>query len=165
MDGSEYISTTAELGVGLAGFAALFIAIRGPESSSLSQVDRLLIANLIERGLVAALMSLLPILLFGLSFPESIVWFLLSGTFAIYGIALAIRSTSNFKRNPNRLISAPWFYTLALMGMAMVVLQLMHAFGLGIHQSVWWYLVAVTWLLFTAGYWFFFVLLRWIHAD
>ena len=44
-------------------------------------------------------------------------------------------------------------------------IQVMHAFGLGIRQNAWWYIVAVTWLLATAGYRFFFALRKWIQAD
>ena len=165
MDGSEYMYTTAELGVGLAGFAALIIAIRGREGSSLSQIDRLLIASLIERSLVAAFLSLLPILLLGLKMSQSAVWFLASGTLAVYGISLVVRTVSNIRRSPSVLVSAPMYYTLIMIGLIVIVTQLMNAFALGIQQSAWWYLLGVTWLLVTAGYRFFFVLHRWIRSD
>ncbi len=49
MEGSEYICTAAEVGVALAGFAALVVAIRHREASSLSDIDKLVIASLVER--------------------------------------------------------------------------------------------------------------------
>ena len=55
--------TMAEIGVALAGFAAIVIALRQKEGASLTDGDRKVVASLIERGLVAAMLSFLPILL------------------------------------------------------------------------------------------------------
>ncbi len=54
LEGSEYMYTTAEIGVALAGFAALVISFRQRQDSSLTDADRLVVASLVERGLMAA---------------------------------------------------------------------------------------------------------------
>ena len=43
-------------------------------------------------------------------------------------------------------------------------IQIAHAFGFYLEQSVWWYLLALTWLLTSAGYVFFFVVRGWVRA-
>ena len=82
--------TTAEIGVALAGFAALVISFRQRQDSSLSNSDRLVVASLVERGLMAAFLSFLPILLFGLGLSERLIWFFSSGTFVAYSVSVMI---------------------------------------------------------------------------
>ena len=156
--------TTAEIGVALAGFAALVISFRQRQDFSLSDADRVVVASLVERGLMAAFLSFLPILLFGLALSERLVWFFSSGTFVAYGVSIMIRSARSRKIS-RRLASNPVFYILFAVGILMVALQICHALGLGLQQSAWWYLVAVTWLLVSAGYRFFFVLQGWVRST
>jgi hypothetical protein len=75
MEGSEYLLTSAEIGVALAGFAALVIVVRQRAADQFSSSDRMLVASLIERGLMAALFSFLPLLLLGLGLAAGVVWF------------------------------------------------------------------------------------------
>jgi hypothetical protein len=164
LEGSEYMYTTAEIGVALAGFAALVISFRQRQDSSLSDADRLVVASLVERGLMAAFFSFLPILLFGLGLSERLIWFFSSGTFVAYGVSIMIR-TARSRKISGGLASNPAFYILFAIGVLMVALQICHAFALGLRQSPWWYLVAVTWLLVSAGYRFFFVLRGWVRAT
>ncbi len=166
MEGSDYMYAMAEAGVTLAGFAAIVIALRQKEDSSLSDGDRKVVASLIERGLAVAMLSFMPILLTGLGLSNRTVWFFSSGIFALYGASLAIRTSQNrrFVTRAAKFVSDPMFYTLMLLGILMIALQVMHAFGLGLQQNAWWYLVGITWLLFTAGYHFFFALRAWIRA-
>jgi hypothetical protein len=164
MEGSEYMYTAAEIGVALAGFAALVISFRQRQDLSLSESDRLVVASLVERGLMAAFFSFLPILLFGLGLSERLIWFFSSGIFVAYGVSIMIRSARSHKISRAR-ASNPAFYFLYAVGVLMVALQICHASALGLRQSVWWYLVAVTWLLVSAGYRFFFVLRGWVRAT
>ena len=165
MEGSEYMYTAAEVGVALAGFAALVIAIRQTAGSPLSDADRAMVASLVERGLVAAFLSFLPILLFGLGLSERLVWFLSSGAFVAYGVPVVIRSFRSRKLVlSSQLVTGLGFYVLVGVGALVVALQLCHALGLGLRQNSWWYLVAVTWLLASAGYRFVFVLRGWVRA-
>ena len=163
MEGAEYMYTTSEIGVALAGFAALVIAFRQRQDSALSDSDRRVVASLVERGLMAAFFSFLPILLFGLGLSERLIWFFSSGTFVAYGVSIIIRSMRSRKISRG-LASNPVFYILFAIGVLMVALQVCHALGLGLNQSAWWYLVAVTWLLVSAGYRFFFVLHGWVRS-
>jgi hypothetical protein len=156
--------TTAEVGVALAGFAALVISFRQREGSPLTDLDRLVTANLVERGLMAALFSFLPILLFGLELSPRIVWFVSSGAFAVYGVSAVTRSLRS-RRLSGGLVAPIGFYTLIGVALLIVALQVCHALELGLRQSAWWYLVALTWLLVSAGYRFFFILRQWVRTT
>jgi hypothetical protein len=166
VEGSDYLYACVEAGVALSGFSALIIALRRREPLQFSAYDRQLVANLVERGLMAAFFSLLPILLFGLGFSERLVWLFSSGAFVAYGISIAIRSWRS--RLPDQadsqLVSGALFYPLMAVGLALIAVQALHAVGLGLQQSVWWHLLAVTWLLTSAGYLFVFVLRAWVRA-
>jgi hypothetical protein len=156
--------TSAEIGVALAGFAALVILFRQRQDSLLSNTDRLVVASLVERGLMAAFFSFLPILLFGLGLAERIMWFISSGAFVAYGVSIMIRSI-RARKISGPVAPNPAFYILFAIGALIVALQICHALGIGIKQSVWWYLVALTWLLVSAGYRFYFVLRGWVRAT
>ncbi len=165
MNGSEYMYTVAEVGVGLSGFAAIVMVMRRREGSSLSSLDRLMVATLIERGLMAAFLSLLPVLLFGLGLSEPLLWAVSSGTFVIYGIWIEYRAIRNRRYIIDKMMSMSLYLGLIGIGVAVIIVQLMHALGVGMQQSAWWYMIGVTWLLVTAGYRFFFILREWIHGQ
>ena len=125
----------------------------------------LMVATLIERGLMAAFLSLLPVLLFGLGLLEPLLWAVSSGTFVIYGIWMVYRAIRNRKYIINTIMSMSLYFGLIGVGIAVIIVQLMHALGVGMQQSAWWYMIGVTWLLVTAGYRFFFILREWIHGQ
>jgi hypothetical protein len=166
VEGSDYLLTCAEIGVALAGFSALVVAVHQRGTEPLSAMDRRLVALLIERGLMATFFSLLPVLLAGLNVPEKALWFSSSLLVAAYGLSMGWRSAAsrwNDREAPDIVAPLP-FYALLVVGLSVVFLQIIHALGFGIEQSVWWYLVAVTWLLTSAGYLFFFVIRGWMRS-
>jgi len=166
MEGSEYMYAAAEAGVALAGFAALVVVLRQASDSPLLESDRYIAYSLVERGLIAAFLSFLPILLFGLNLPARLVWLFSSGSFVAYGVSLAVRAIKTQRDGrflASELISEVAFRILLLIGLLVVLLQLVHAVGIGLQQSVWWYLISVTWLLTSAGYLFFFVIRSWVR--
>jgi hypothetical protein len=165
MEGSDYLLTCAEVGVALAGFSALVVAIRQRGSDPISAVNRRFVSVLIERGLMATFLSLLPILLWGLGASPSVLWLCSSMALAVYVASMAWRSAAlRSDREAARLVPEPAFYGLMFAGLLLMVLQVAHAFGLGLAQSVWWYSVGITWLLASAGYLFFFVVRDWTRA-
>ena len=167
MEGSEYMYAAVEAGVALAGFAALVVVLRQASDSPLLESDRFIVYSLVERGLVAAFLSFLPILLFGLNLPARLVWLSSSGAFFAYGASLAVRALKLARDERavyRNLLSEGAFRILLSVGLLVSVLQLVHAVGIGLQQSVWWYLIGVTWLLTSAGYLFFFVLRSWVRA-
>lgn len=167
MEGSEYLSTCAEVAVALAGFSALIVALTNRADSGVDPISRGLVSTLIERSLVAVFFSLLPILLSGLGVTSGNIWFSCSMLLAVYILSLAWRSGTQRRREPEikDYLNLPAFILLMSVGLLVIFLQLFHAFGLGIRQSVWWYLVGLTWLLMSASYMFYIGVRRWLYAS
>ena len=94
------------------------------------------------------------------------VWSLMSGTLGIYIISLAWRSAVARKRNPlvREFISGSMFSVIYVFGVLVLMLQIAHALDIGVQQSVWWYLVGLTWLLMSVGYLFYFAIRGWVRA-
>jgi hypothetical protein len=166
MEGSEYLLTCAEVAVALAGFSALVVAIGGRGESSIESVSRGLVGTLIERSLLAVFFSLVPVLLFGLDVAPAPTWFICSGGLAAYIGSLAWRSAANRREMPglSEYLTGPVFAILMVLGLLVLLLQVAHAFGLGLRQNVWWYLVGLTWLLLSAAYMFYMAIRRWARA-
>ena len=167
MEGSEYLFTCAEVAVALAGFSALIIALTNRSDSGVDPISRGMVSTLIERSLVTVFLALLPILLSGLGVTPSIIWLSCSMLLAVYACSLAWRSSIQRRSEPETedYLNLPAFLLLMSVGLLVILLQLIHAFELGIRQSVWWYLVGLTWLLISASYMFYIAVRRWLHAS
>jgi hypothetical protein len=163
MEGADYLLTCAEVAVALEGFSALVVALGGRPDSGVDPLSRGLVGTLIERSLIAMFFSLAPVLLSGLGLAPARIWLACSGILAAYILSLAWRSATLRRRDATfaDLLEGPLFATLMALGVVVLLLQIAHAFALGIEQSVWWYLVGVTWLLLAASYLFYFAIRRW----
>ena len=160
MEASDYLLTCAEIAAALAGFAALIVALGDRARDSLLPG---FVSTLIERSLVAILLSLLPALLTGLNVGPRMLWGLSSSVLAAYILSVAIRSATLRRRDPAFavLISGPVFFSLLAFGLGVLVLQVLNASGLLVSQGVWWYLVGLTWLLASICYLFFIFVRSW----
>jgi hypothetical protein len=167
VEGSEYLLTCAEVAVALAGFSALIIALTNRGDSSIDPVSRAVVSTLVERSLVAVFLSLFPILLSGLSIAPAHLWSICSAVLAMYIASLAWRAGAQRRKSPEtrEYLPAPAFSALMIVGLFVLFLQILHALGLGIPQSVWWYLVGLTWILMSASYMFYIAVRRWAHAS
>ena len=163
MDGSDYLLTTAELAVALAGFSALIVVLRQNDSRG---IPAGLVSTLIERSLVATLLSLLPLLLSGLGVPAPQLWFVASGLLGTFIVSIAWRGATLRSRVPEAAeqISGPAFALMYVLGLVVMVLQFANALGVGVQQSVWWYLVGLTWLLASVCVLFFLSVRGWARA-
>ena len=165
MEATDYLLTCAEIAAALAGFAALIVALGD------RQRDRTLpslVATLIERSLVALLLSLLPALLIGLDTGPRPLWAVCSGLLAAYVLSLAVRSAALRRAEPDlwaALLSGPVFVTLYACGIGVLVLQVFNATGLFVTPDVWWYLVGLSWLLASVCYYFFFFVRSWSRSG
>jgi hypothetical protein len=161
MEATDYLLTCAEIAAALAGFAALIVAL------SDRQRDRLLpslVATLIERSLVALMLSLLPALLLGLGVGSRLLWAVCSGLLAAYVLSLAIRSAALRRAEPDlwaSMLAGPVFVALYACGIGVLALQAFNATGLFVTPDVWWYLVGLSWLLASVCYHFFIFVRSW----
>jgi len=166
VEGSDYLLTCAEVGVALAGFSALIVAVRQRGSEPLSVADRHSVTLLIERGLASTFLELLPIVLLGLEVSENTLWAASSATFVAYALSIVLRSLASRRDDPGtfpELVGGPGGFALLASGLAVIALQVLHALGIGVRQGPWWYAVGVTWLLASAAYLFYFVVRAWMN--
>jgi len=163
MEGSDYLFTSAEIAAALAGFAALIVALGDARQQDLL---RGVVPSLIERSLVAILLSLFPALLEGLGAAPRVLWGVCSGTLALYVVSLAGRSLRLRRHEPHfrEFLTGPVFYTLYVIGLLVLLLQIAHAADLLASQNVWWYVVGLTWLLASICYLFFSFIRAWARS-
>lgn len=162
----DYLYACVEAGVGLSGFAALALAVRSRATQDYTSHERILIANLVERGLVSAALALMPLLLQSFHVGERAVWSLCSGLFFVYGVSIVVlgiraRRSAGFRELA---IGPRLFVPIFSIGVVVWLTQLVNVLPVGIERGPQWYLLAITWLLLSAGYVFWFILRAWIRS-
>ena len=149
----------------ISGFAALALAIRSRTTAEYTAFERNLVASLVERGLAVAFLALLPLLLHSFGLADGAIWAGSSGTFLAYGVWTLARGIRARRTGVNQdLASRRVLNALLAAGVVVLLLQLANALNVGVDQGVSWYLLAVTWLLFSAAYRFWFFLAAWVRA-
>ena len=81
MDTTDYLYTCAEIGVALAGFSALVVALSQRAGAASSDTHYWYMSVIIERGLMASFLAMLPSLLEGLGVATRGIWLISSGLF------------------------------------------------------------------------------------
>ena len=165
MNAEDYLYACVEAGIALSGFAALALAIRSRTGANYTPYERGLVASLVERGLVAALLGLTPLLLQSFQLAEQAVWGASSGLFLLYGASIVARSVAA-RRQPDSesFVGRRVFIPIFAVGIVVMSTQLFNILPLGIEQGAHWFLLANTWLLLSAGYLFWFFLRAWVRA-
>ena len=166
MDGESYLYSLVEAGVALAGFSAIALALGSRRTHQGEVHQKVIVARLVERSLMSSLFALLPTLLSGLDLSERIVWLIASGSLAAYG-ALRLIQTLRTRRDTiaHLGIRQTSIFFLGLIAVAVIIVQILNAFGVVLSQGLWWYAFGVTWLLVSAGYTFVVYLRAWIRAS
>jgi hypothetical protein len=168
MEAVDYFYTCAEIGIALAGFAALVVALGRQVYDEQSPFIQWYVGVLVERGIAAAIFALLPILLLGLGLSDRMTWLLCSGSFAAYVFSMAWRSIRVRRSVPAEVaesLSSGGFAFLLAVGLGVAVLQVFHASGFFFEQSPWWFALAITWLLISLGYMFLIFLRSTLRAS
>lgn len=89
MDLPDSFQTVAEIGIGLAGFSGLIIALR-KRSGPLSNVQKYRLRILMALSFGAMFLALMPGALLNLGVPEKQMWFYCCLTMAIYSIGFLL---------------------------------------------------------------------------
>lgn len=165
MNTEDYLYACVEAGVALSGFAALALAIRSRREAEYAATERLIIATLVERGLAGALFALAPLLLESFEVAERAVWSVCSGAFFVYGISISLRTTRLRRTYTGpELLEARIYHSLGVLAVLVFLAQLLNVLPMGVPQGAHWYLLAVTWLISTAGLYFWVILRSWVRA-
>lgn len=166
MDGGSYLYALVEAGVALAGFSAIALALESRGAQQGEARQKAVVARLVERSLMASLFALLPTLMSGLGLSERILWLIASGSLAGYGAFRLVHTMRNHKETMMQMEVRPATrLVLALIAVAVIIIQVLNAIGFVLSQGQWWYALGVTWLMVTAGYTFVIYLRAWIRAS
>jgi len=161
----DYLYACVEAGVALSGFAALAIALRSRGEREYTAYERKLVASLIERGLLAALFALAPMLVGSFTSTERAAWSVCSAALFIYAVSVVVRSALIQKETEaQRMVGRRTFLALFVLGTPATFAPILNVLPLGTSQGPHWYLLAVTWLLASAGYIFWFLVRAWVRA-
>jgi hypothetical protein len=153
VQGGEALSTIAQVGLGLAGFTGILVAL-GRTQTAFSRPEVLRLLLLLVSSFGAVFLALLPFALHESGVGDVACWRLSSAALAAFtSISLAYlgyqirRHRSEF----GQLFSAAVFVIIATGSVLMVVLQLVNALGLGSPPRSGSFLIGLLWLLFIAS--------------
>ncbi|MFK7899041.1 MAG: hypothetical protein AB8G23_24640 [Myxococcota bacterium] len=165
MTEQEYLYACVEAGVAISGFSALAIALRSRDDREHTAYERTLVASLIERGLLAALFALLPMLVGSFTSTEQAAWSVCSAAIFVYAVSVVVRSVIA-RREPEarRMVGRRTSLVLFALGTPATFAPILNVLPLGVSQGPHWYLLAVTWVLASSGYIFWFLLRAWVRA-
>jgi hypothetical protein len=102
MDPNDLLTTLAQLGVTIAGFSGIVVALGSRARGEWSERDWRLLAALLETSGAVVLWSLLPMLLLAAELPAPRVWLLSSASWALGYIAILARDARKIAQNPRR---------------------------------------------------------------
>lgn len=120
---------------------------------------------MIERGLMSALFALAPMLVVSFTSTEEVAWSVCSAAILIYAASVIVRSTiSRTRPEARQIIDHRIALVLLVVGTPVTLAPIFNVLPLGVSPGPHWYLVAVTWMLASAGYIFWFLLRDWVRA-
>src|SRR4030095_7834119 len=143
MDANGLLTTLAQLGVALAGFSGVVVALGARARGQWSSRERGLLLVLLERRGAVVLWRLLPLLFLAAELAEPMVWFLSSTSWVIVQGAYLVRGVGLFAKNPSvrreRILSILFVGTVAALAVQITNLVWL--------RVAWPHLAAITWHL------------------
>lgn len=156
----DILTTTAEVGIALAGFSGIVAVLGRRAEGAWSGADRVRLTMLLETSFAAVLWSFAPLVLLSAEVAPQRVWLLTSGGYVGYMLLqfpLRTRQLTSADRADSDVPIRPWYLAFVISGaVAHTLLQLANAAWL---RAPWPHIVAVLWAL-TLGFVMFVRLLR-----
>ena len=153
MQGGEALSTIAEVGLGLAGFTGILVAL-GRSQAAFSRPEVLRLLLLLVSSLGAVFLALLPFALHESGVLDIACWRLSSiilAAFTTTSLAYLGYQIQRRRGEFGELFSTAVFVIVATGSVVIVVLQLVNAIGIGAPPRSGPYLFGLLWLLFIAS--------------
>lgn len=153
MQGGEALSTIAEVGLGLAGFTGILVAL-GRTGAAFSRPEVLRLLLLLVSSFGAVFLALLPFALHESGVDDAACWRLSSAILAAFtSIALAYLGyqIQRHRAEFGELFSGTVFVVVTTGSIAIVVLQVGNVVGLGARPRSGPYVFGLLWLLFIAS--------------
>ena len=158
MEGTDQLLIVTEVSVALAGFAGIVSAYQYKEGRKISRGDALGIAMMVNIGLVNAIFSLLPLILFSLGLNETATWKVCSALMAINYLIFFAYVFKNMRGVRVRKVSSKLIYIL-LYSVAFIFM-IVNVLGIGYNGEQGPFFVSLILLLVIAGYMFARLVLR-----
>ncbi len=149
MDGSEALSTIAELALGLAGFTGI-VAVFGRRPGRLRPVEAYRLVILLSISCGAMFLALLPFALHRTGLEGETLWAVASGALAAYTVLFLgwmFSPTRRFLRDSPEIFDKGLLMFLILAHLVNFTVQLLNAFGVFGRPSLGIYLFGLMWLL------------------
>jgi hypothetical protein len=153
VQGSEALSTVAEVGLGLAGFTGILVAL-GRSSQAFSRPEVLRLLLLLVSSLGSVFLALLPFALHESGLAGAACWRFSSallGVFTAGSLAFLGYQIQRHRGEFGELFSGVVFAVVSAGSLAVVVLQILNAAGVGAPPRVGPYLFGLIWLLLVAS--------------
>lgn len=161
MEGTDQLLIITEVSVALAGFAGVVSAYQYKNGNNIRRGDALGISMMVNIGLVDAVFSVLPLILFGLGLRESVTWkissFLMSVNYLIffYYIVRNLKRVKVSKMSSKLAYGLLWFF-----GALILLVNIANAVGVGYDGQQGPFFVSLVLPLIVAGYMFARLVLR-----
>jgi hypothetical protein len=150
VQGGEALSAIAQVGLGLAGFTGILVAL-GRTQAAFSRPEVLRLLLLLVSSLGAVFLSLLPFALHESGIGDVACWRLSSLALAAFTTISLAYLGSRIQRHRSefgQLFSTAVFVIIATGSVLIVILQLVNAVGLGAPPRSGSFLFGLLWLLF-----------------
>lgn len=153
MQGGEALSTIAEVGLGLAGFTGILVAL-GRSGTAFSRPEVLRLLLLLVSSLGAVFLALFPVALHESGVDDLACWRLSSAILAVFTSVSLVYLGYQIQRHRGEFgaMYSPAVFAIVLTGsVATVLLQVSNAIGLGAPPRSGLYIFGLMWLLFLAS--------------
>jgi len=153
LQGGEALSTIAEVGLGLAGFTGILVAL-GRSRASFSRPEVLRLLLLLVSSLGAVFLALIPFALHESGVGNAACWRLSSALLAAFtstSLAYIGYQIQRHRAEFGELFSRTVFVVVSTGSVAIVILQLWNVVGLGAPPRSGPYVFGLLWLLFIAS--------------
>jgi hypothetical protein len=158
MPDTDALHTVAELGIGLAGFSGIVIAL-SRDPGELAPFDALRVMLLLGSSISAAVLALLPIGLLAAGMQGAPVWRVSSALLALATAAMLFESGRRFLSLPEPLTPAIGQF-LILGGVVNLLCQFLNAIALGFDGSFAVFYFGLVWLIVFSGIQFILLMFR-----
>jgi len=160
MNETDNLLTIAEIAVALAGFAGIIATFQLGQLEHISRGRVLAVWMVVNISLGVGLFSLLPLGLINFGIEAEVVWAISSALMAIVSIIQAPFIIRNMNLQRENFSVRIVFYSIELVGFALVVVNILNALGIVFHREFGPFLAIIMYSLFLVGWNFSRLLMR-----
>ncbi|HVM72040.1 MAG TPA: hypothetical protein VMT91_09785 [Anaerolineales bacterium] len=151
--GIIYLQTVATISLTFVGFSSIVVVFRQVQGNRLDEIHVFLVRFFIEMGFIITAFSLLPLLLGVWGMPAGLVWRYASAVFAVVHLGYVVILFQR-RRNAAGTFSSGRNLPLILVSIGVDASLILNALGWPFPANIGPYVLALTWGLLVAGFFF-----------